>query len=84
MAAVREIKIEGPYRFVRHPMYAGYALAHIGSLLAFPSFWNFVVYTGALLLQIARLLREEQLLLTDESYRAFAARVRYRLLPGVF
>jgi hypothetical protein len=34
--------------------------------------------------QIARLLREEQLLKTDPAYRAFATRVRYRLLPGVF
>lgn len=84
VAAIREVKIGGPYRFVRHPMYAGYTIAHIGFLLAFPSFWNFVVYAGALLVQIARLLREEQILSTDPTYRQFAEHVRYRLLPGVF
>ena len=84
VAAVREVKVGGPYRFVRHPMYAGYTVAHIGFLLAFPSFWNLAVYVGALLVQIARLLREEQILRTDPSYRQFAKHVRYRLLPGVF
>src|SRR5262249_43472489 len=35
--ANRGIKTKGPYRFVRHPMYAGYTLTHIGFLLGFPS-----------------------------------------------
>jgi protein-S-isoprenylcysteine O-methyltransferase Ste14 len=82
--AAREVKVGGPYRFVRHPMYAGYTMAHIGFLLAFPSLWNLMVYGGALMVQIARLLREEQILLTTASYRHFAQQVRYRLLPGVF
>jgi protein-S-isoprenylcysteine O-methyltransferase Ste14 len=84
VAAVREIKVSGPYRFVRHPMYAGYTIVHVGFLLAFPSLWNLAVYASALLVQIARLLREEQLLNRDQHYREFASRVRYRLLPGVF
>lgn len=84
VAAVREVKISGPYRLVRHPMYAGYTVVHIGFLLAFPSLWNLMVYAAALLVQIARLLREEQLLRTAHSYQEYASRVRYRLLPGVF
>ena len=82
--AVREVKVAGPYRFVRHPMYAGYTVAHIGFLLAFPSLWNLTVYGGALMVQIGAVLREEQILLTAPSYRQFARQVRYRLLPGVF
>src|SRR5262249_35493648 len=35
--ANRGIKTKGPYRFVRHPMYAGYTLTHIGFLSGFPS-----------------------------------------------
>ena len=34
VAANRGVKATGPYAFVRHPMYAGYALTHIGFLLA--------------------------------------------------
>lgn len=84
VAAAREIKFIGPYRIVRHPMYAGYTIAHIGFLLAFPSIWNLFVYVGALIIQIARLLREEKLLNQHQSYREFCSRVRYRLVPGLF
>jgi len=31
-----------------------------------------------------RIFREERVLQNDAGYRAFAARVRYHLLPGVF
>ncbi len=33
VAANRGVKISGPYRLVRHPMYAGYILTHIAVLL---------------------------------------------------
>ena len=78
------VKAGGPYRFVRHPMYAGYTIVHAGFLLAFPSLWNAVVYSSALAAQIARLLREERLLNDDPKYRAFSSRVRFRLFPGVY
>jgi protein-S-isoprenylcysteine O-methyltransferase Ste14 len=65
-------------------MYAGYTLVHIGSLAAMPSLYNAAVYAAALLFQVIRITREERVLLRDEAYRAYAARVRHRLLPGVF
>src|SRR5262249_42348289 len=42
--ANRGIKTGGPYRFLRHPIYAGYTLIHIGFLLGFPSLRNFLLY----------------------------------------
>lgn len=84
VAANRGVKVAGPYRIVRHPMYAGYVVAHIGFLMAFPSTWNALIYTASLLIQMVRILREENLLKRDPAYRDYAARVRYRLLPGVF
>jgi protein-S-isoprenylcysteine O-methyltransferase Ste14 len=84
VAANRGVKTLGPYRFVRHPMYAGYVISHFGYVLGWPSMHNFMLYTLALIIQMARLLREEELLGQDPAYQAFMARVRYRLLPGVF
>ena len=82
--ANRGVKTRGLYRLVRHPIYAGYTVTHIGFLLALPSLLNAVFYAVALILQIVRIFREERVLMQDENYRGYAARVRYRLLPGVF
>jgi protein-S-isoprenylcysteine O-methyltransferase Ste14 len=81
--ANRGIKTKGPYRLVRHPMYAGYTVTHIGFLLGFPSLQNFLLYLFTFLIEVARLLREETVLNKDPIYRDYAARVRYRLFPGI-
>jgi len=84
IAANRGIKVAGPYRIVRHPIYAGYTIIHVGFLLAFPSLWNVALYSTELAIQIGRVLREELMLSQDQSYRDYAARVRYRLIPMIF
>lgn len=84
IAANRGVKILGPYRLIRHPMYAGYTLTHIGLWLAMPSLRNAILYGCALVLQIVRIHREERILNLDPAYRDFTAQVRYRLLPGLF
>jgi protein-S-isoprenylcysteine O-methyltransferase Ste14 len=84
VAANRGVKIGGPYRLVRHPMYAGYLLTHIGFIMTNPSAWNALAYGVCFIAQIGRILAEEKLLGADSKYRDFAARVRFRLIPGVF
>jgi protein-S-isoprenylcysteine O-methyltransferase Ste14 len=82
--ANRGIKADGLYRFVRHPMYAGYLIVHIGVLILMPSVINFVIYAIGWWAQILRLRAEEQLLSQDPAYVAFKEKVRYRLIPGLF
>ncbi|MBI3466971.1 MAG: isoprenylcysteine carboxylmethyltransferase family protein [Planctomycetes bacterium] len=82
--AHRGVKIGGPYRFVRHPMYGGYLLSHLAFLAMNPTLWNLAVYVLCYCLQIPRLLAEERLLSRDAGYRAYQAAVRYRLVPGLF
>ncbi len=82
--ANRGIKTDGMYRFVRHPMYAGYLFVHIGILLLMPSALNLVIYGIGWWAQILRLLAEERLLSEDPAYRAFMEKTRWRLVPGVF
>jgi protein-S-isoprenylcysteine O-methyltransferase Ste14 len=84
VAANRGVRILGPYRFLRHPIYAGYTLTHVGFLLAAPSLTNALIYTATLTTQVIRIFREERVLMQDAEYRVFSTRIRYRLLPGVF
>jgi protein-S-isoprenylcysteine O-methyltransferase Ste14 len=84
VAANRGVKRRGLYRVVRHPMYAGYILSHLGFLLVRASWWNLALYSLELVLQMLRIRAEERVLNADESYRTFAEQVRYRLLPGVY
>lgn len=82
--ANRGVQVRGPYAFVRHPIYAGYTITHLGFLITNPVLWNAALYSSALLFQILRIYEEERVLLLDPAYRTYAKRVRYRLLPGVF
>jgi protein-S-isoprenylcysteine O-methyltransferase Ste14 len=82
--ANRGLRVSGPYRLVRHPMYAGYLLSDVGFALMNPCAWNAWVYAATYVLQIARLLAEERLLDRDDAYARYRAVVRYRLIPGVF
>lgn len=84
VAANRGVKSNGMYAFVRHPMYAGYILTHIGYLLASPSLWNVGVYVACWAFLIARMVAEENILGADPEYREYTQRVRHRIVPGIF
>lgn len=75
----------GPYRWVRHPGYAGGLIGYLATPFALGTLWSFLpaVLTGIAL--IARTALEDQTLQNElTGYREYAARVRYRLLPGVW
>jgi len=84
IAANRGVKASGPYRLVRHPMYAGYTITQIGFLLSGPVLWNVAIYGLTLFIACRRIIAEERVLGEDEAYRGLVAKVRYRLLPGIF
>jgi protein-S-isoprenylcysteine O-methyltransferase Ste14 len=84
VAANRGVEISGPYRAIRHPMYADYTLTEIGFFLANASLWNAAVYLIAFSFQVSRILVEERVLAQDPAYREFMGRVPYRLIPRVF
>ncbi|HPH95014.1 MAG TPA: isoprenylcysteine carboxylmethyltransferase family protein [Anaerolineaceae bacterium] len=75
----------GPYRLMRHPAYLGalvYELAVSVMLASWPSF-AFGVLAAALL--ILRTALEDRLLRADlPGYADYAARVRFRLFPGIW
>jgi protein-S-isoprenylcysteine O-methyltransferase Ste14 len=70
---------------VRHPGYAGGLVSFLATPIALGTLWVFlpVVLTGIAI--IARTALEDQTLQNElTGYREYAARVRYRLLPGVW
>lgn len=81
--ANRGVKVSGAYRFVRHPMYTGYVLNHIGFLLLFFSAWNLAVYLTCWILLYLRVIEEERFLLNDPQYVDYTKTVRSRVIPGL-
>ena len=75
----------GPYRFVRHPGYAGVSLFTLASALALQSWWALLpgaMVVATLTVRTAledRVLREEL-----PGYAEYAQRTRFRLVPGVW
>lgn len=84
VAANRGICCSGPYKFVRHPIYFGYVLLHVGFFLLNPSLWNLAIFGALYSIKIPRILIEERLLARDPEYRQYMDKVRFRLLPGLF
>jgi protein-S-isoprenylcysteine O-methyltransferase Ste14 len=75
----------GPYRWVRHPSYAGAILGFLGWALVFRSILGLVLLAPAWLLLQERIRAEEALLASEfgEAYAAYRART-WRLIPGVY
>jgi protein-S-isoprenylcysteine O-methyltransferase Ste14 len=75
----------GPYAFVRHPMYSGAVLFLIGIALLLGSWWGLVMSPVFAVIFAIRTGIEENTLTTGlPGYADYAARVRYRLVPGVW
>jgi protein-S-isoprenylcysteine O-methyltransferase Ste14 len=75
----------GPYRYVRHPGYAGNILALFGIVLALGSVWTLIPAVVASIIAVIRTALEDRTL-QDElpGYRDYARRVRYRLIPWIY
>ena len=75
----------GPYRVVRHPMYAGAFLLLLFTPLALGSWVAIPIPIPLILVIIVRLLAEEEFLSSNLSgYEAYRQKVRYRLLPFIW
>jgi protein-S-isoprenylcysteine O-methyltransferase Ste14 len=75
----RELVTGGPYRFARHPIYAGYLLQYLGILLAHLNLVLGIAFTAWLVLVIFRIRNEERVLSA-----AFPQYRSYRRQVGMF
>jgi len=75
----------GPYRFVRHPIYLGGMLVMVGESLWLGSNLALIAMFVPIAILVARIHFEERFLAaTVQGYGDYAARVRYRLIPGLW
>jgi len=75
----------GPYRYVRHPGYLGTILLHLGVPFLLNSLWALIPGVLGVLVLVVRTVLEDRTLQAElPGYVAYAGRVSYRLLPGVW
>lgn len=76
---------DGPYRYVRHPMYVGLIFGAVCMPLILGSWWALI---PGLMIVVAALWRtslEDQVLQAElPGYADYAQRTRYRIVPGVW
>ena len=82
--ALRGVATAGPYRLVRHPLYLAYVLADIGYNLGEWNWGTLMLVAAGWTAMIYRIGAEERVLARDPTWGDYAARVRYRLVPGIW
>jgi protein-S-isoprenylcysteine O-methyltransferase Ste14 len=82
--ANRGVKRGGLYRYVRHPIYAGYILTYSAYILQNMTQANITLMLLFLVFIVLRIFAEEKLLAQDPAYADYMKQTRWRILPGVF
>jgi len=74
-----------PYRFVRHPGYAGVVTYSLTTPLSLSSLWALIPAALTVGLIILRTALEDKTLQDElDGYKGCARRVRHRLVPGIW
>ncbi len=75
----------GPYRFVRHPMYAGILLLSLGMPLLLGSWWALIPGVLNIALFFVRTSLEDRTLQAElPGYKEYVEEVHFRLIPGIW
>ncbi len=75
----------GPYRVVRHPMYAGSLVMFLAAPVALGSYWTLLTFPPMAAALVFRLLHEEKYLAAHlPGYAAYSRQTRSRLIPWVW
>jgi protein-S-isoprenylcysteine O-methyltransferase Ste14 len=74
----------GPYRYLRHPIYAGSSLIFVANALSAYSLRNLAVLALGVLWFALKSVAEESFLRSEPDYAMYLQRVHWRWLPGIF
>lgn len=84
LIAFREVKTNGLYSFVRHPMYGTDILLRFGFIVSHFTPLSIILIVISILCYYYRAILEEKYLSKLEDYRSYMSKVRYRFIPFVF
>ena len=79
--ADRGLVIRGPYRFMRHPIYAGEIFSALVMAVTNISLWNAIAILSLVITLVIRILWEEKII---SGYAVYAKNVPSRLVPGLW
>ncbi len=80
----RQLVTQGPYRFVRHPLYLAEQVSAFGLALQYRQPWSLLIVSAGFLFQLPRMHFEEKILeATYASYRDYRRRTA-RLIPFLY
>jgi protein-S-isoprenylcysteine O-methyltransferase Ste14 len=75
----------GPYRFMRHPGYAGGILWCLMTPLVLNSTWTFIPMMVSILFTVLPTVLEDRILQQElGGYQEYTRKTRYRLVPGIW
>jgi protein-S-isoprenylcysteine O-methyltransferase Ste14 len=81
----QSVVMDGPYRYVRHPAYAGAILYECAVPVLLASWWAFIPSLLNAILLTLRTAMEDRLLQSElKGYSDYAHQVHARLLPGIW
>lgn len=77
-----QLVTDGPYRFIRHPLYLGEILRNLGVAILFSSVYGILIVTLASIFLIFRIQIEEKMLIVvfGEEYKEYARNTK-KIIP---
>lgn len=81
-----ELLTEGPYAIVRHPYYSGFIFLALGFAIGMPIMETRLLAVMTLAVISVYVPREEEQLIIHykQKYKRYMAKVKYRLIPGIY
>ena len=75
----------GPYRWLRHPGYAGALLSYLAAPFLLDSWWTLVPALALTIIMVTRTALEDRTLQEKlPGYKDYTREVRFRLFPGIW
>ena len=82
---IKEIVTEGPFKYIRHPMYTGLLLVFWGIYIARSYFYTAIIPIASTIL-LFLLAKEEEKYLSEnlgDKYEKYKKKVKWMFIPGI-